>query len=260
MGALNCFPPPLPMFTSSRMNSSVLSWISVEVHSHPTVMKLEEEWSCAHSEFMSWASVGINHTRMRCPSSMRLWDRKITACTLILQVVIILLTRKCWKWPARPCPLCSRICWNFPCLYAPTLQQFKLSNRLVQEKLRWGAEHCTKAQEGGTCGRKHLRYKKPELINCSAHLSYRVDVYTNFMRCWIFVWSRLKNWHFDMSALRTGAKIFVRIISMAPLVLGMLLLFLLLSWTYLKIGMHIYINIYIEWLELINKSSLYYLF
>lgn len=99
----------------------------------------------------------FKHTKMRSPSSVRLWDRKITACTLILQVVIILLTRKCWKWPARLCHLCSRICWNFPCLYAPTLQQFKLFNRSVQEMLRWCAEHFTKAQEGGTCGRKHLR-------------------------------------------------------------------------------------------------------
>lgn len=143
-----------------------LSWISV--HSHPSVelavTKLEEEWAHAHSELMSWPHV--NHTEMR------LWDGKITACTLILQEVIILLTRKCWKWPARLCHLCSRICWNFPCLCALTLQQFKLSNRLVQEMLRWCAEHFTKAQEGGSCGRKHLRVQKPpELINCSVHLS-----------------------------------------------------------------------------------------
>lgn len=182
MGALNCFPPPLPVFTSSGMYSSVLSWISVEVHSHPSVelaaMRLEQEWSCAYSELMSWASVGINHTEMRSPSSMRLWDRKITACTLILQVVIFPLTRKCWKWPARLCHLCSRICWNFPCPYAPTLQQFKLFNRLVQEMLRW----CAEPVQGNI-----WEYKNPELINCSVHLSYRVNGYKNFTRCWIFV-------------------------------------------------------------------------
>lgn len=154
-------PPPQPTFTSSRMYSSVLSWISIVVHSHPSVelavMKTEEEWSCAYLELMSWASVDRNHTKMRSPSSMRLWDRKITVCTLTLQAVIILLTRKCWKWPARLCHLCSRICWNFPCPYALTLQQFKLFSRLVQEMLRWCAECFTKAQEGVSCGRKHLR-------------------------------------------------------------------------------------------------------
>lgn len=144
-----------------QVYSSILSWISVEVHPHPSVelaaMKLEQEWSCAYSELMSWASVGIDHTEIRSPSSVRLWDRKITACTLILQVVIIPLTRRCWKWLARLCHLCSRICWNFPCPYAPTLQQFKLSNRSVQEMLRWCVEHFTKAQEGGSCAGKHWK-------------------------------------------------------------------------------------------------------
>lgn len=44
------------MFASSGMYISVLSWISIEVHSHPSVelavMKIEEEQSCAYLQLM----------------------------------------------------------------------------------------------------------------------------------------------------------------------------------------------------------------
>lgn len=53
------------MLVSSAMYLSVLSWISIEGHSHPSVelavMKTEEEWTCAYLQLMSWASVSINH-------------------------------------------------------------------------------------------------------------------------------------------------------------------------------------------------------